>query len=314
MKKLLIMASLLYVAFGGYAQQEAQFTQFMYNKLTLNPAYAGSAERPCISCIHRSQWMGLEGAPSSQALNFHLPMFKKRVGLGASILHDKIGPTNSYSFSLMYAYRMQIGKGNLSVGLKGTLRSYQIAWEGLRTTHEGDGRIPMENVSRVFPNFGVGVYYENNKFFAGLSVPNLLNNDLSYAHFSNNTDFGKEFRHSYLMAGYLFEISKKLKFKPAVLAKYVANSPFDLDLNATFIFMDKIWLGTSYRLGGNANSGIGESIDFLMQYQLTKAIRAGISYDFTLSDIKDYTSGTVEIQLEYCIQPKDERWTNPRFF
>lgn len=318
MKKISIWVFLLFVVVKGYAQQEAQYTQFMYNKLALNPAYAGSAEMPCISCIHRSQWLGFEGAPTSQVLNFQMPAFRKKVGLGASIAHDKIGPTNSYTASLMYAYRLKMEMGTLSIGMRGTLRSYQVKWSELDATHSGDTDIPIGTTSRIFPNFGAGVYFDAERFYVGLSMPNMLNNDLSYStSISSNTDFGVARQHIYLMAGYLFDVGDNVKFKPAALLKYVSNAPLDLDLNATFIFMEKIWGGLSYRLGGDSVRGIGESIDLLLQYQINNEIRAGIAYDFTLSKIREASSGTVELQLHYCInkrQKENQRLTNPRFF
>ena len=314
MRKLIILIPLLFVFIGGYAQQEAQYTQFMYNKLSLNPAYAGSSETSCFSCIHRSQWVGFEGAPSSQVVNFHAPLFKQRVGLGASIAHDQIGPINSFTASLMYAYRMKIGKGNLALGLRGTLRNYRINWSETQSTHSGDEEIPTENSSRILPNFGFGVYYHTEKFYLGISTPSLLKGDLSYTYLNNSDAFGTENTHLYLMTGYVFKVNNNIKFKPAALVKYTANSPLDLDLNATFIFLDKLWFGVSYRLGGDANRGIGESIDLLAQYQISKKLRIGVAYDFTLSKLKDYNSGTFEIQMEYCLNPKDKRLTNPRFF
>ncbi len=315
MRKIQLLVALLFMLVSSYAQQEAQYTQFMYNKLTLNPAYAGSAGQPCISCLHRSQWIGFEGAPSSQVVNFHMPAFSKKVGFGASLSHDKIGPTHSYSTALMYAYRIKLKKGILNIGLRTSLRFYQVNWTDLEATHGGDTDIPTTNTSRLLPNFGTGIYYENEKFYAGISTPNILNNDLSHDYLISNSDLGRSRRHLYLMSAYLFKVSGNVKFKPAVLVKYVHNSPVDADLNASFIFMDKLWTGLSYRFGGDAYNGIGESVDLLIQYQISPSIRAGAAYDFTLSKIRNHSSGTVELQLEYCIQPKKEKpVSNPRFF
>jgi len=315
MKKIPLMVGLLFMMLGAYAQQEAQYTQFMYNKLTLNPAYAGSAGQPCISCLHRTQWIGFEGAPSSQVVNFHMPAFADKVGIGASLSHDKIGPTHNYTAALMYAYRIKMKKGTLNIGVRGSLRSYQVNWSDLEATHGGDSDIPTNNTSRLLPNFGVGVYYDRENFYVGLSTPNILNNDLSYDYLTNNTDFGRVRRHFYLMSGFIFNVSESVKFKPAVLVKYVQNSPIDADLNASFIFMNKLWTGLSYRFGGDANRGVGESVDLLVQYQISPSIRAGAAYDFTLSKIKNHSAGSVELQLEYCIQSKkDKKLTNPRFF
>lgn len=314
MRKFPILILLMFVFIGGYAQQEAQYTQFMYNKLALNPAYAGSSEVPCFSCIHRSQWVGFEGAPTSQVLNFHIPFFKNRVGIGASISHDKIGPTNSWDAKLMYAYRIPVGSGNLGIGLQGSLKGYQVRFDETSATHSGDDGIPTASTTRILPNFGAGLYYNTPKFYMGLSMPTILKGDLSYDEYSSDADFGVEQTHIYLMAGYLFEISDVVKFKPAFLAKSTANAPFDLDVNGTFIFLDKFWTGLSYRLGGNLGNSFGESIDLTFQYQISKSIRAGLAYDFSLTKIRAYNSGTFEIFLEYCMKYNDNRLTNPRFF
>ena len=318
MQKFSLVASLLFFVLGAYAQQEAQYTQFMYNKLALNPGYAGSYGLPCISCIHRTQWIGFEGAPSSQVLNFHLPAFSERVGLGLSVAHDRIGPTKSSTASLVYAYRLKMKKGNLAIGTRGTIRSYRINWQNLKTTHSGDDEIPSESTVRILPNFGAGVYYDADNFYVGLSLPNIITNDLSFS-VSNTENYGRVRRHFYLMGGYIFQLSKSIKLKPAALIKFVSNSPLDIDANVTAIFMDKFWVGLSYRLGGDSTRGIGESLDLLVQYQVTPLFRVGAAYDYTLSKLQNHSSGSIEIQLDYCFQSKKkkedkERLTNPRFF
>ncbi len=296
------------------AQQDAQYTQFMFNKLSLNPGYAISTDYACVSCLHRSQWVGLDGAPTSQSLNARLPFYKKRVGFGLSINHDVIGPTNSWVFSGIYAYRLPLGDGNLGIGFQGSLRSYQIDWSQTTAIQSGDGVIPMENTTKTLPNFGAGLYYQTQKLYVGISVPHVLNGDLAFYDnlIANNTDFSQEEVHAFLMAGMVFDISKNMKLKPAVLMKYVKDTPFDMDLNASLIFHEKVWVGATYRLGGFHDS-IGESIDLVVQLQATNSIRIGLAYDFTLSKVRDVNSGTYEIMLDYCFKQKD-RLTNPRFF
>ncbi len=317
MKKVFIVAVFLQLCLGISAQQEAQYTQFMFNKLALNPAYAGSTEVACVSCLHRSQWVGLEGAPVSQLLNFQIPIFSDRVGLGASVSHDVIGPTNSWKLSTMYSYRLPVSNGTLAIGLQGSLRNYQIKWSETSATHSGDQLIPGAESTKVIPNFGAGLYYNTSKYYVGLSVPSLIRSDLNFNDATySNTDYGREESHGYLMAGVLFDLSNSIKLKPAILMKYASNTPFDMDLNLSFIFFEKLWLGATYRLGGNSkeSGGFGESLDFVLQYQLAKALKAGVAYDVTLSKLKDYNSGTFEVMLEYCINRNDQRLTNPRFF
>ena len=298
------------------AQQDAQYTQFMFNKLSLNPGYAISTDYACVSCLHRSQWVGLEGAPTSQSLNVRLPYYKRHMGVGISINHDVIGPTNSWLFSAIYAYRIQIGKGNLGIGLQGSLRSYKVDWNQTVAIQSGDGLIPTGESTKTLPNFGFGLYYHTPKYYIGLSVPHLLDGDLTVFQglgLANNLDYSREERHAFLMAGTILKVNQNVKFKPAFIMKYVKDAPFDMDFNGSFIFFDKLWAGLTYRLGGFHES-IGESLDLVLQYQLTPAIRAGFAYDFTLSKVRMHNSGTYEIMLDYCLNPGKDRLTNPRFF
>lgn len=314
MKKILFIAALLMSTFWAKAQQDAQYTQFMFNKLSLNPGYAISTDYACISCLHRSQWVGLDGAPTSQSVNIRYPIYEKKVGFGLSINHDNIGPTDSWTISGIYAYRFPLGKTtNLGLGLQGTLRSYRIRWAETMALQTGDSTIPMEDTQKILPNFGVGLYLSSDKYYVGLSVPHLLNGDLTfYDQVANVSDFSQERMHVFLMAGTVFNVSSNVQFKPAFIMKYAPNTPFDMDINGSFIFYEKLWAGLTYRIGGFHDS-VGESLDLVVQYQLTTALRLGVAYDFTLSKVRKVNDGTFEVMLDYCFNQKD-RLTNPRFF
>ena len=316
MNKSILLTFLMSICFTAvYGQQDAQYTQFMFNKLSLNPGYAVSTDYACISCLHRSQWTGLDGAPTSQSLNARLPMLKRNVGFGISVNHDVIGPTNSWSFSGIYAYRFRINeKHSLGIGLQGTLRRYQVDWDETSTIQSGDGLVPTGIQSKMIPNVGIGLYYYTQDYYLGVSMPHILEGDLTmYDGPAGNSDFSREETHLFIMGGIIFRISDAVKFKPAFLLKYVQDTPLDLDLNGSFIFFDKFWAGLSYRMGGSYDS-FGESLDLLLQLQATQNIRVGLSYDFTLSKLKDYNNGTYEFVLDYCLNPGNERLTNPRFF
>ena len=263
-----------------HSQQNAQYTQFMYNKLRLNPGYAGSAEVPCASCLHRSQWINLEGAPVTTLLNFHLPFFTQKVGMGVSLIRDRIGPTEGWDFSLMYSYRLPIGKGNLGMGLQGAIKRYTLHVPELRATTPGDALLMDENLSVVRPNFSAGLYYEAPRWFIGFSASDLVKNDLTFGTRNDpNTDVGKEESHFYLMSGMVMDINSKIKAKPSFLLKYAPNTPIDLDVHGSLIFFNKLWVGATYRMGGFSNSA-GESLDLVLQYQLTPGLRFGAAYDF----------------------------------
>ena len=297
-----------------FAQQGVQYTQFMFNKLGFNPAYAGSHERPCISCIHRSQWVGFDGAPTSQTVNFHTPLFGKRVGLGVSLQHDKIGPTDSYWANLAYAYRMQIEKGVLSIGIQGTLRRYAVDFNQTQAIVPSDLAVMEGSANKMLPNFGVGIYFNTEQFYVGWSVPHALSGNISlYDVLQSSADVALEEAHHYIMAGLKVDLSEAVKFKPAMLVKKVSDAPMDLDIHGSLVFNDRIGLGATYRLGGIRNSA-GESVDLVAYLQFENGMRLGIAYDYTLSEVRRYNSGSFEVMLEQCIKGKNDKLTNPRFF
>jgi len=296
------------------AQQDAQFTQFMFNKLTFNPAYAGSTLAPCLSAIHRQQWVGLEGAPVTSAASFNTSLAKDRVGMGLTFIHDQIGPTRDWSARLAYSYKIPLDNGNLSIGLQGNFRQYRVVWNDARLTHTGDNSVTMAESSRILPNAGLGVYYENPDFYVGISMPHILENDLDLLEDVVSTDvLSLESQHLFGMAGVLIDINETVKLKPAVMVKYVNNAPLDIDLNLTAILKEDLWVGLSYRFGGSDVQGFGESVDLFVQYQLTNALRLGAAYDFTLSELQNSSSGTYEFYVSYCLR-KTGRISNPRFF
>lgn len=305
----------LFLTINIQAQQEAQYTQFMFNKLAFNPAYAGNAGFPCFSVLHRSQWAGLEGAPRSQVLNFHMPFKNEPVGIGMTILHDKVGPANQWSYQLKYSYGIPLAKGKLSIGLQGSMKRHRVDFSSTNAIQSGDGLLLENPASKIFPNFGVGFYFQNDKYFLGASLPNILGADLSfYEGIETRKDFSRETPHYYFMGGLILESGSYTKFKPSMLIKYTQHAPVSIDLNTMVIFFDKFWLGMTYRMGGDKSASMGESLDAIVQVQLSKSVRAGISYDYSLSKIRHYNSGTYEIVLDYCIRKNDQVMTNPRFF
>jgi len=299
---------------GVQAQQDAQFTQFMFNKLTFNPAYAGSTLAPCLSAIHRQQWVGVQGAPVTSAFSFNTPLAKDKVGMGLSFIHDQIGPTKDWSARMAYSYRIPIDNGTLSVGIQGVFRQYLVVWNDAVLTHRGDNSVMMAENSKILPNAGLGLYYEQKDFYVGVSMPHLLENDLDLLEDFVSTDISSlENQHIFGMVGVLVDVSDDIKLKPAAMIKYVKNAPVDMDLNLTAILKNDLWVGASYRFGGSKVEGFGESIDFYLQYQITNGLRIGAAYDFTLSEIRSQTSGTYEFYVSYCLR-NTGRISNPRFF
>ncbi len=316
MKKtgLTIIASFLLML--GFAQQEQHFTQFMFNKLAYNPAYAGSNQTPCFTGIVRSQWIGLEGAPKTQVLTFDMPLLNNRVGLGANLIRNTIGVTENITTDIAYSYRIRVGMGTLSGGIQTSVRYLKNDYNKVKATQpvNSDGSIPTGLQSKFVPNFGMGLYFNSENYYVGFSIPRLLQNNIDLA--DSDIVLSKEIRHFYLMAGFSFPVGDHVKIQPQALLKYVANTPFDADANISATFVDKFTLGVTYRLGGSSITGVGESLDVLIAAQITENLLFAASYDITLSDLKDYNSGSIEAALRYCLGGKaqGDEYINPRFF
>ena len=288
-----------------YGQLDVQYSQFMFNKLVFNPAVAGSKEVPVIQGVYRYQWEGIEGAPRTFDVNFHTPFMKKRGGLGLSITGDKIGIVQSYFVDLSYAYRVALNKeSTLSIGLRYRQEFTRVDWTSVTTIDVDDQAIPNNRYSLTEPNFGIGLYYQNKDYFVGLSSPTILKNNLFEGLGTSSSTEAR--RTVYLMGGFATELSEHVTFKPTAMLSMNTHAPFELDLNASFLFMSAIWVGASYRLG--------DSVDALIGYQFNDRFRIAASYDFTLTELNAYTSGSAEIMIEYCFAKNRSRLYNLRFF
>lgn len=303
-----------FLAQVSFAQQEPMLTQFMFNKLALNPGFAGNYDVAAFGALYRTQWVGMDGAPTVAGVNFHTPAMNDRVGVGLSLFNDRIGFTNNWTVSGMYAYRVPVGNGLLGIGLSGLVRNVRTDWT-MANPGDFDESIPSVPTSHWLPNFGAGLFYDTDKFYAGLSVPYILESNVSYTGATDSdVTLAALKRHYYFMAGYSFTLSPALKLQPSILTKYVQNAPLDLDAHVTLLIMDRLGVGATYRVGGSTNRGFGESIDLVLQYKISDALRAGIAYDFPLSELQSYTAGSFEVMLEYRMAFRGKRLTNPRFF
>ncbi|MCH2084290.1 MAG: type IX secretion system membrane protein PorP/SprF [Saprospiraceae bacterium] len=309
---------LLLFSFCGLmlGQQDEQYTQFMYNKMAFNAAYAGSGDGTCITALGKAQWLGFEGAPETQLVTFNMPLLNKRIGIGASIYRQTIGITENLSAEAVYAYRIRMGRGTLSLGVQGSVRLLRANFSEVEATQsvDQDGAIPNNIQSKFIPNFGAGVYFKSNSFYMGVSIPRLLENNIDFA--DTGDIISTEVRHMYLMGGFTIELNELVQMQPQLLLKYVAGAPFDGDINTNFIFDERYTIGASYRLGGSRTSGIGESVSLLLGLQISDDLFFGASYDMTLSELRKYNSGSVEAILFYCIggRSQGEEFISPRFF
>lgn len=313
MKKIISLALGLLLVAMCMAQQEPQYSQFMYNKLGYNPGYAGSSESACLSCIYRSQWIGLKGAPTTQLVSFQMPLQNGRIGVGGNIWRNTIGISETYNAEAAYAYRLRMGRGFLGLGVMTSVRFLRNDYDKTDPLQTDDLSIPGGTQSKYVPNFGIGAYYTSESFFVGFSAPRLLENNIDFA--EEDLVLSKEVRHLYLMGGLVLKLSDNVKIQPQALLKYVKNAPFDADVNMSLIALDKYTVGISYRIGGSKESGLGESIDLLLGGQITNNLLFGVAYDITLSELKNYNSGTVEGFVRYCFgKSQGSEYQNPRFF
>lgn len=302
---MVIFLALMFGARTAHAQQDPMFTQYMFNTLALNPAYAGSADIMTIMALSRHQWVGLEGAPTTQTFTLHTPLKNQNIGLGFSIINDKVGPVQQTGFYGDFAYRLKVGEeSRLAFGLKFGGNYYSADLAELETVVEDD---PANvNIGGEFlPNAGFGIYLSSRKYYLGASAPKLLQNQIGEKNTVSGL-VGEEERHYFLIGGMVFDLNDDVKFKPSFMARAVEGAPLSLDVTASFLLREKLWLGAMYRLG--------DSFGVILQYQFSEQLRAGYAFDLTTSQLGDYNSGTHEIMLNYDLRFTKNKTISPRYF
>ncbi|NND63864.1 MAG: type IX secretion system membrane protein PorP/SprF [Flavobacteriaceae bacterium] len=314
-----ILVLILLGTFSSNAQQDPQYTQYMYNTQVVNPAYAGTREGLSIGLLGRTQWVNFDGAPKTGTLSVNTPIGAlDNMGLGLSIVHDEIGPATESNINVDYAYRINASdNAQVSFGVKAGLDLLDIDFSKLNIPVEGAGDVFDGQIDRkVQPQIGAGVYYYTNKFYAGLSVPNFL----TTKHFDEsqidnivndpNSFAGEttaaERLHYFLIAGYVFDINENLKFKPATLIKVVSGSPLQWDASANFLINEKFTIGASYRWSA--------ALSALAGFQVSDELFIGVGYDYQTTDIETYSDGSYEVFLRFDVFRKPERVLTPRFF
>jgi type IX secretion system PorP/SprF family membrane protein len=285
------------------AQQDPQYTQYMYNPININPGYAGSRGVTSIFALHRAQWVGLEGAPVTNSVSLNAPI-GRNVGLGASFVNDKIGPTDTNLFSVDFSYTININyRYKLGLGIKGSAQLFNVDFTKLNIYDPNDPRFQNNINNQLTPNVGAGAYLYSDETYFGLSVPNILETE-HYEH--NDISVAKERFHVYAMAGHVFDLAYNWKLKPAALAKVVEGAPVQLDLTANVLYNDKFTLGLAYRWDA--------AVSVLAGFQVTNGFFVGYTYDTETTQLADYNSGSHEIFLRFELFKKYEKVMNPRFF
>jgi len=320
------------LAAGAVAQQDAMFTKYMFNSLSYNPAYAGSKDFMSIGVLHRSQWVGIDGSPTSQTATLHTPLANERVGVGLALGNDAIGPTNTVNVNLAYAYRIPITDGlRLSVGLQGGVENWRADWSELNLEDGTDVSFNNDTPNRWLPNFGAGLYLFGERFYAGFSSPHMIEYDLRDNDDPNVEIYSRRYRHYFASMGAVFPVSgDDILFKPSILFKNVGlfsslrkeeiaktiGAPSELDVDASFLFYNKFWVGASFRTAVEAFDGRSsfDSADLWFSVNLENGLRVGAAYDYPLTELSKATNGGFEIMLGYEFNFLTKRLVTPRYF
>lgn len=303
MKKITVLLLAVISVSGLYAQQESQFTQYMYNTITINPGYTGTRGSISILGMYRTQWVGLDGAPKTASFSVDTPINAKGDGIGLTIENDRIGPSDETYFNANYAYSIPLSyKTKLSLGIRAGGSSFQVDYNKL-TIADPDPQL-QGVLSKFSPNIGAGGYLYSDKWYAGVSVPNIL-----------ETKFYDDIRqsvastqmHLYIIGGYVFDLTNDIKLKPASLIKVVSGAPIAVDLSANVLFNDKFTLGAGYRWDG--------AISALAGFSISQGLYIGYAYDYDTHNLGNYNSGSHEIFLRFeLVSSSRTKMLTPRFF
>ena len=289
-----------------HAQQDPQYTHYMYNTVNINPAYAGSRGALSLFGLHRTQWVGLEGAPRTNAFSLNTPLQNSRLGLGVGFVNDRLGIIDENTISVDVSYTIDLNNrgSKLSFGVKGSANLLNVEYSRLKQFNPNDPLLAVDVQNEFSPNIGAGIYWHNSNSYVGLSVPNFLEN----TRFENGTIYSSmdQRMNFYLMGGHVFEINPMLQFKPAALVKAVEGAPLQVDVTANFLIQEKLTLGAAYRWDA-AWSG-------LVGYQITDGLFIGYSYDAETTKLGRYNSGSHEVFMRFELFNRYSRVNSPRFF
>lgn len=303
MRTKILLFALMLTGVAGFAQQDAQYTHYMYNTINVNPAYAGSRGVMSIFGLHRTQWVGLDGAPVTNAVSVNSPISDTNLGVGLSFVNDRIGPTSENNISVDVSYTIPMSEDyKLSFGVKGTAQLFNLDRSKLNPEVEADPTLNDFN-NYFSPNVGAGVYFHSEKLYLGASVPNFFE---TKRYDDNTFAVNKERMNFYFIGGYVFDLSPSIRFKPAFLTKVVEGAPLQLDVSGNFLLFEKLTLGAAWRWDA--------AVSAMASFQITEGLMIGYGYDMETTQLRRYNSGSHEVFLRFELFRRQDRIISPRFF
>ena len=302
-----ILLFVLLSSLSVLGQQEAMYSQYMFNKLAINPAYAGSRDRSSATALFRSQWVGIKGAPETKTISFDMPLRNKKLGLGVQVFNYNIGITKLNGGFVSYAYRIFMENSTLAFGLQGGATHIKADLNSVNLGDPNPDQAFLQNINQVLLNFGAGIYYTRDRFYFGFSTPHLLSNRLS-----NNSDVNKndlvtrQYLHLFVTSGYVFDLGEDFKLKPSLLFKGIQGAPVQLDINTNLYIKDILSVGIQYRTGA--------AMAAMAEVQISPQVRMGYSYDRSTTKLVKFNSGSHELMLRYEFDFKKEKTVSAKYF
>jgi type IX secretion system PorP/SprF family membrane protein len=287
------------------AQQDPLFSQYMFNKLAVNPAYAGSRDALTVDALYRYQWVNIDGAPQTLSASIHTPLKNEHIGVGLNVYHDAIGPSVTQGAMGTFSYRILFPNSKLAFGLQAGVKYSDVLWSHINVENVDPLlQSPMKN--RAVPDAAFGMYYYSSKYYVGISSKQLFQNQTGIVKINGEEQFKKLLRHFYGMAGAAFKVSDQVIFRPSVLVKFVKNAPPQMDLNASFQIAGSFWVGASYRTE--------KAMSFMTEFNVSDNLRIGYSYDVWFNELQAYNKGSHEIRLGFDFDIFKRRMVTPRYF
>ena len=308
-KKFAVLVLFMVIIVRVFAQQDPMYSQYVFNGMLINPAYAGSREVINANVLYRNQWVNIPGAPKTGVFSIDSPIRNEKVGLGLSIVADKIGVTKHTGIEGIYSYKIYFNESSLSFGLQAGVGFYNST--NSEVDYSEDSTVDpafMTDYHKVLPNFSFGMYYHTDKFYTGFSIMDILGKaieDQLYPNVANDLSINVV-SHFFLTSGYMFDLTPNIRFQPSFLLKYVAGAPLEGDINAVFSFFDLLYLGASYRSYA--------SVNFLTQVKINQKLSVGYSYEYSTNELSNFTSGSHEVVLRYQIDKGRRKFVSPRYF